>query len=66
MNVSSRNTISAPNDVIANSGSVFLLVEAANGKLIPVKVEPVYYHEMRDSTIKRARTLFTLSPKEAA
>ena len=54
VNVSSRNTISAPNDVIANSGSVFLLVEAANGKLIPVKVEPVYYHEMRDSTIKRA------------
>lgn len=54
VNVSSRNTISSPYDVVANSGSVFLLVEAANGKLIPIKVEPVYYHEMRDSTIKRA------------
>ena len=54
VNVSSRNTISSPYDVVANSGSVFLLVEASNGKLIPIKVEPVYYHEMRDSTIKRA------------
>ena len=54
VNVSSRNTISSPHDIVANSGSVFLMVEAANGKLIPVKVEPVYYHEMRDSAIKRA------------
>ena len=54
VNVSSRNTISPPYDIVFNSGSVFLLVEAANGKLIPIKVEPRFYHEMRDSTIKRA------------
>lgn len=54
VNVSGRNTISSPVDIISNSGSAFLLVEASNGKLIPVKVEPVYLNEIRDGRLKTA------------
>ena len=52
VNVSGRNTISSPVDIVANSGSTFLLVEASNGKLIPVKIEPIYLNEMRDGRLK--------------
>ena len=54
VNVSGRNTISSPVDIVANSGSTFLLVEASNGKLIPVKVEPVYLNEIRGGRLKTA------------
>lgn len=54
VNVSGRNTISSPVDIISNAGSTFLLVEASNGKLIPVKIEPVYLNEIRDGRLKTA------------
>lgn len=54
VNVSGRNTISSPVDIISNAGSTFLLVETSNGKLIPVKVEPVYLNEIRDGRLKTA------------
>lgn len=35
-----------------NNGSVFLLVEGANGKLFPVYIQPTFYNELKQGALK--------------
>ena len=51
VNVSSRNIISPVQD-ISNAGNTFLLIEAANGRYIPIKMQPVFLNELNEGTIK--------------
>lgn len=52
INVSERNTVYPPSDGASNLGSVFLLVEAANGNYIPAYIRPVRYSEINDGRLK--------------
>lgn len=52
VNVSERNTVYPPSDGASNLGSVFLLIEAANGNYIPAYIRPVRLTELRDGKLK--------------
>lgn len=52
VNVSDRNTVYPPSDGASNLGSVFLLVEAANGNYIPAYIRPVRFTELREGKLK--------------
>lgn len=52
VNVSERNIVYPPSDGASNLGSVFLLVEAANGNYIPAYIRPVRYSEINDGRLK--------------
>ena len=52
VNVSERNIVYPPSDGASNLGSVFLLVEAANGNYIPAYIRPVRYSEINDGKLK--------------
>lgn len=52
VNVSERNVVYPPSDGASNLGSVFLLVEAANGNYIPAYIRPVRLTELRDGKLK--------------
>lgn len=52
VNVSERNTVYPPSDSASNLGSVFLLVEAANGNYIPDYIRPVRYSEINNGRLK--------------
>lgn len=52
INVSERNVVYPPSDGASNLGSVFLLVEAANGNYIPAYIRPVRLTELRDGKLK--------------
>lgn len=53
VNVSDRNVIYAPSDTKSNVGSVFLLMEAANGNYIPMYIPPLRYEDMNDGVLKQ-------------
>lgn len=52
VNVSERNTVYPPSDGASNLGSVFLLVETANGNYIPAYIRPMRLSELRDGKLK--------------
>lgn len=52
VNVSERNVVYPPSDGASNLGSVFLLIEAANGNYIPAYIRPVRLTELRDGKLK--------------
>ena len=52
VNVSDRNTVYPPSDGASNLGSVFLLIEAANGNYIPAYIRPVRLTELKDGKLK--------------
>ena len=52
VNVSERNTVYRPSDGASNLGSVFLLVETANGNYLPAYIRPVRYSEINDGRLK--------------
>ena len=52
VNVSSRNKVRVPKDILGNSGNVFVLVEAANGEYIPAAIKPVMYSEIKEGKLK--------------
>lgn len=52
VNVSDRNVVYPPSDGASNLGSVFLLIEAANGNFIPAYVKPIRMSELRDGKLK--------------
>lgn len=52
VNVSERNTVYPPSDSASNLGSVFLLVETANGNYIPAYIRPMRLSELRDGKLK--------------
>lgn len=52
VNVSERNTVYPPSDGASNLGSVFLLIEAANGNYIPAYIRPMRLSELRDGKLK--------------
>lgn len=52
VNVSDRNIVYPPSDGASNLGSVFLLVEAANGNYIPAYIRPVRFTELREGKLK--------------
>lgn len=52
INVSERNTVYPPSDGASNLGSVFLLIEAANGNYIPAYIRPVRLTELKDGKLK--------------
>lgn len=52
VNVSGRNRVWAPSDSPSNLGSVFLLVEAADGSYIPTYIRPVKYSEIKQGKLK--------------
>lgn len=52
VNVSERNTVYPPSDGASNLGSVFLLIEAANGNYIPAYIRPVRLTELKDGKLK--------------
>lgn len=52
VNVSERNTVYPPSDGASNLGSVFLLIEGANGNYIPAYIRPMRLSELRDGKLK--------------
>ena len=52
VNVSDRNVVYPPSDGASNLGSVFLLVEAANGNYIPAYIRPIKLSELSDGKLK--------------
>lgn len=52
VNVSDRNTVYPPSDGASNLGSVFLLIESANGNYIPAYIRPIRLSELRDGKLK--------------
>ena len=52
INVSGRDNIHPPKDVISNTGNTFLLIEAANGEYIPIAIKPVMYNEINNGSLK--------------
>lgn len=52
VNVSERNTVYPPSDGASNLGSVFLLVEGANGNYIPAYIRPIRFSELNDGKLK--------------
>lgn len=52
VNVSDRNTVYPPSDGTSLLGSVFLLVEAANGNYIPAYIRPIRLSEIKDGRLK--------------
>lgn len=52
VNVSDRNTVYPPSDGASNLGSVFLLVETANGNYIPAYIRPIRLSELKDGKLK--------------
>lgn len=52
VNVSERNIVYPPSDGASNLGSVFLLIEAANGNYIPAYIRPVRLSELNDGKLK--------------
>lgn len=52
VNISDRNVVYPPSDSTSNLGSVFLLVETANGNYIPAYIRPVRLTELRDGKLK--------------
>lgn len=52
VNVSERNIVYPPSDGASNLGSVFLLVETANGNYLPAYIRPVRYSEINDGRLK--------------
>lgn len=52
INTSERLDIASPKDISGNVGNVFLLVESASGKYIPIYMKPVRYEELRDGELK--------------
>lgn len=45
--------VMVPRDPIPNSGRAFVLMPAANGKLVPSYLKPLFYNEMLDGELKR-------------
>lgn len=52
VNVSERNTVYPPSDGASNLGSVFLLIEGANGNYIPAYIRPMRLSELKDGKLK--------------
>ena len=52
VNVSDRNTVYPPSDGASNLGSVFLLIESANGNYIPAYIRPIRLSELGDGKLK--------------
>jgi hypothetical protein len=52
VNVSERNVVYAPSDGASNLGSVFLLVESANGNYVPAYIRPLRMSELSDGKLK--------------
>lgn len=52
VNRSDRNTVYPPSDGASNLGSVFLLIEGANGNYIPAYIRPIRLSELRDGKLK--------------
>lgn len=52
VNVSERNVVYPPSDGASNLGSVFLLIEGANGNYIPAYIRPMRLSELRDGKLK--------------
>ena len=48
----SLGNVMVPRNPEANSGSAFVLIPAANGKMIPAYLKPLFYNEMKDSQLK--------------
>lgn len=56
VNVSERNTVYPPSDGASNLGSVFLLIETANGNYIPAYIRPIRLSELNDGKLKTQLT----------
>lgn len=52
VNVSERNVVYPPSDGASNLGSVFLLIEGANGNYIPAYIRPMRLSELRGGKLK--------------
>ena len=46
------NDVMVPRNATRNSGSAFMLMPAANGKMIPAYLKPLFYNEMREGQLK--------------
>lgn len=44
--------IMVPRNNLSNSGTVFLLIPAANGKMFPVHIDPLRWQEMKNGALK--------------
>jgi hypothetical protein len=51
VNVTDRNTVYSPRDGVSLPGSLFLLIEGANGNYVPVYMNPVRFGELRDGAL---------------
>lgn len=48
----SSDNVMAPTDQVGNTGRAFVFVPAANGKLVPSYLQPLFYIEMKDGSLK--------------
>lgn len=48
----SLGNVMVPRNPEANSGSAFVLIPAANGKMVPAYLKPLFYNEMKNSQLK--------------
>ena len=52
INTTNDDVIVPPNVPVDNLGSVFLLVQAANGKYLPMYIQPSFYNTIAESKLK--------------